>query len=104
MVRINRGNARWLVGLAFGAGLGGAALAQEPAQPATAQAPRVIAAGQGIPALCLADLEQMALQGNPTLAQASAQVEASRGKALQAGLAPNPTAGYQAEQIGVQGT
>jgi outer membrane protein, heavy metal efflux system len=31
-------------------------------------------------------------------------VEASRGKALQAGLYPNPIAGYQAEQVGVQGT
>ena len=55
-------------------------------------------------ALSLADLEQMALQGNPTLAQAAAQVGNSRSKALQAGLYPNPTIGYVGEQIGSAGT
>jgi cobalt-zinc-cadmium efflux system outer membrane protein len=54
--------------------------------------------------LSLADLEQLALQGNPTLAQAAAVVEASRGKALQAGLYPNPTIGYYGDQIGTAGT
>src|SRR5438270_13652759 len=52
----------------------------------------------------LADLEQMALQGNPTLAQAAARVEAARGRALQSGLYPNPTIGYLGEQIGSAGT
>jgi cobalt-zinc-cadmium efflux system outer membrane protein len=52
----------------------------------------------------LADLEQMALLGNPTLAQAAAAVDASRGKALQAGLYPNPTVGYRGENIGLAGT
>jgi cobalt-zinc-cadmium efflux system outer membrane protein len=46
----------------------------------------------------------MALASNPTLAQAAARVEASRGKALQAGLYPNPTVGYQGEQVGTAGT
>jgi cobalt-zinc-cadmium efflux system outer membrane protein len=54
--------------------------------------------------LTLADLEQLALQGNPTLAQAAAAVGASRGKALQAGLYPNPTVGYAGDQIGAAGT
>jgi cobalt-zinc-cadmium efflux system outer membrane protein len=54
--------------------------------------------------LGLADLEQIALQHNPTLTQAALQVEASRGKALQAGLYPNPTVGYQGELIGAAGT
>jgi len=54
--------------------------------------------------LSLADLERMALLGNPTLAQAAATVAASRGKALQAGLYPNPTIGYAGEQIGIAGT
>jgi cobalt-zinc-cadmium efflux system outer membrane protein len=49
----------------------------------------------------LAELEQMALQGNPTLAQAAAAVGASRGKAVQAGLYPNPTVGYRGENIGI---
>jgi cobalt-zinc-cadmium efflux system outer membrane protein len=55
-------------------------------------------------ALDLASLEQMALAQNPTLVQAGAQVQLSRGKAIQAGLRPNPSIGYVAEQIGAAGT
>src|SRR5262245_51613 len=54
--------------------------------------------------LSLAGLEQIALQRNPTLVQAAARVDISTGKALQAGLYPNPTVGYAAEQLGVEGT
>src|SRR5262245_25160004 len=75
---------------------------KEPARPKEeGPAP---AASSGPAALGLAELEQLALQRNPTLAQAAAQVEASRAKALQAGLYPNPRAGYQADQIGIAGT
>ena len=52
--------------------------------------------------LTLAALEQMALERNPTLVQAATQIDISRAKALQAGLYPNPTIGYQAELIGVK--
>ncbi|MBX9681130.1 MAG: TolC family protein [Gemmataceae bacterium] len=45
----------------------------------------------------------MALQRNPTMVQAAAQIEISRDKALQAGLYLNPTLGYQGEQIGIPG-
>ena len=54
--------------------------------------------------LTLRDLEEMAIQRNPTLAQAAAQVEAARGRALQSGLYPNPTVGYVADRIGAAGT
>ena len=54
---------------------------------------------QTLPPLTLAELEAMALRLNPTLAQAEAQVEAARGRALQAGLWPNPTMGYTAEEV-----
>ncbi len=54
--------------------------------------------------LSLADLEQIALQRNPTLAQAAAQIEAARSRSLQAGLYPNPTVSYVGDLIGVQGT
>jgi cobalt-zinc-cadmium efflux system outer membrane protein len=50
--------------------------------------------------LSLADLEQVALRYNPTLAQAAAQIDASRAKALQAGLYPNPTVGYIGDLLG----
>jgi cobalt-zinc-cadmium efflux system outer membrane protein len=54
--------------------------------------------------LGLEKLEEMALYGNPTLAQAAAAVSASRGKALQAGLYPNPTIGYRGENMGIAGS
>jgi cobalt-zinc-cadmium efflux system outer membrane protein len=70
---------------------GGPALGQHhpPSQPA---------------GLGLASLEQMAVQGNPTLAQAAAQIEAAQGRAQQAGLYPNPTVGYEGDRIGAAGT
>jgi cobalt-zinc-cadmium efflux system outer membrane protein len=74
-----------------------------PLLPSAAAAERAPVPQAGAP-LTLADLEQMAIQGNPTLAQAAAAVEASRGKALQAGLYPNPTIGYAGDQIGIAGT
>jgi outer membrane protein, heavy metal efflux system len=55
-------------------------------------------------ALGLADLERIALQNNPTMAQAAAQVDSSRSKAIQAGLYPNPTIGYASDQVGAAGT
>ncbi|NUQ65962.1 MAG: TolC family protein [Pirellulales bacterium] len=58
----------------------------------------------GSPPMTLAELEAIALERNPTLQQAAMQVEAFRGEYLQAGLHPNPVIGYQAEEIGDQGT
>src|SRR5687767_5829425 len=63
-----------------------------------------IAPGGKVSGLTLADLEQMSLERNPTLVQAGAQVRMSQGNALQAGLYPNPTVGYAADQIGAEGT
>lgn len=51
------------------------------------------------PALALADLERMALENNPTLSQASAEIEAAKGRAKQAGSLPNPTVGYSADEV-----
>lgn len=56
------------------------------------------------PGLTLAELEGLALQRNPTLAQAAAQIQASRGKAVQAGLWCNPTVGYVGDQMNAQRT
>jgi cobalt-zinc-cadmium efflux system outer membrane protein len=53
--------------------------------------------------LGLADLEQMAAEHNPTLRQAAAKIEAAHGRAVQAGLYPNPTVGYSGEEIGNEG-
>jgi cobalt-zinc-cadmium efflux system outer membrane protein len=57
----------------------------------------------GMEALGLADLEQIALSNNPTLVQAAAQIAGAQGRALQARLYPNPTIGYTGEEIGSDG-
>ena len=51
------------------------------------------------PVLTLADLERMALDANPTLAQAEAAIRAAEGRRLQAGLFPNPIIGYLGEEL-----
>ncbi len=49
--------------------------------------------------LRLEDLEQLALKNNPTLAQAEAAISAAEGRRKQAGLWPNPVAGYEGEGL-----
>ena len=49
--------------------------------------------------LTLEELQQMALQNNPTFAQSAANIQAAEGRKKQSGLYPNPTVGYQGEQI-----
>ncbi len=49
--------------------------------------------------ITLEELQQMALQSNPTFAQAAANVQAAEGRKKQSGLYPNPIVGYQGEQI-----
>jgi cobalt-zinc-cadmium efflux system outer membrane protein len=82
------------------ASIAGPVLAQEPNRGQEHAAQPLPAAGS----VNLADLEQMALQGNPTLSQAAAQVDAARGRAIQAGAYPNPTVGYEADRIGAAGS
>src|SRR6201993_4813780 len=49
--------------------------------------------------MTLEDLQRMALQKNPTFAQSAANIQAAEGRKKQSGLYPNPTVGYQGEQI-----
>lgn len=51
------------------------------------------------PVLRLEDLEQMATQRNPTVAQAEAAIKAAEGRRVQAGLFPNPVIGYFLEEF-----
>jgi cobalt-zinc-cadmium efflux system outer membrane protein len=81
---------------------GGHAVAPEGTKATNAV--RASPAARSSPALTLEALEEIALRHNPTLAQAVAAVDASRGKALQAGLWPNPIIGYHGENIGIAGT
>ncbi len=72
-----------------------------PAGPPAASATPL--GGSGGP-LGLDAVEQLGWASNPTLVQARAQVDGTLGKALQAGLWPNPVLGYQADKIGSEGT
>src|ERR1700730_1697176 len=64
------------------------------ALPGSAQTP---ASGQKT--ITLEELQQMALQNNPTFRQSAANIQAAEGRKKQSGLYPNPTVGYQGEQI-----
>jgi cobalt-zinc-cadmium efflux system outer membrane protein len=48
--------------------------------------------------LSLAELQQMAVESSPTLRRADAAANATYGAMVQAGVWPNPTVGYQADQ------
>lgn len=71
------------------------AAAQTHAQPASATQQATAAE----PLLRLADLEKMALESNPTFAQAAAAIRAAEGRRVQAGLFPNPIMGYAGSEL-----
>jgi len=50
-------------------------------------------------AYTLDQLQQLAVDHNPTLKQAQAEIRAAEGRKRQAGMYPNPTVGYIGEQI-----
>jgi cobalt-zinc-cadmium efflux system outer membrane protein len=62
--------------------------------PAWAQNP-----ASEIKRITLEELQQMALQNNPTFTQSGANIQAAEGRKKQSGLYPNPTVGYQGEEI-----
>src|ERR1700687_5784831 len=49
--------------------------------------------------ITLEELQQMALQNNPTFSQSAANIQAAEGRKKQSGLYPNPIVGYQGEQV-----
>lgn len=51
------------------------------------------------PLIELAEIERLALENNPTLAQADAEIRTGEARRVQTGLYPNPTAGYVGEEI-----
>jgi outer membrane protein, heavy metal efflux system len=80
-------------------GLGDAAAAPPP-RPA---APDAMPADAAPLPLGLPDLIRISLERNPALAQARLDIDAARGRALQAGLYYNPTVGVTGEEIGRRG-
>lgn len=51
----------------------------------------------------LQDFEKLAIEHNPTLIQAKAQIDGERGKARQAGMWPNPFMAYSGDLMGAPG-
>jgi len=90
-----------MLALALGAGSASVGSCQAEVPPSPDASHTHESGSQGF---SLTALEQLALERNPTLAQAAAAVDASRGKALQAGLHPNPTIGYRGDNIGIAGS
>jgi cobalt-zinc-cadmium efflux system outer membrane protein len=79
-------------------GLVGAGSAQSPSSlqpPATSQATTPHSHALGLPELIRLTLEQ-----NPRLAQAAYAVDAARGRAVQAGMYPNPTVSVNLDELG----
>jgi cobalt-zinc-cadmium efflux system outer membrane protein len=64
------------------------------ALPGRAQTP-----GSEQKTITLENLQEMALQYNPTFRQSAANIQAAEGRKKQSGLYPNATVGYQGEQI-----
>ena len=66
---------------------------------ASLPAPELLQEVDARPLKKLAEFIQLADANNPTLKQAAAIVRRSAAQAKQAGLYPNPSVGYQGEQI-----
>jgi cobalt-zinc-cadmium efflux system outer membrane protein len=81
-----------------GEGFASDRVAVPQAVPAALLAPEPIAASPAT--YSLDDLVQAALEHNPRLAQAAISVDAARGRALQAGLYPNPTVSAVFDELG----
>jgi cobalt-zinc-cadmium efflux system outer membrane protein len=58
-----------------------------------------VPASSGAQPITLAELEQLALENNPTSRAAQAAVEAARGRARQVAMWPNPVVGYSGEEL-----
>lgn len=77
---------------------------QEPENPhqktgADLSVPDLLEAARSVPARSLNEFQVYALKNNPTLKQAEAIAQVSAALARQVGLWPNPSVGYQGEQI-----
>jgi len=77
---------------------------QEPENPenrtgSNLPAPELLKEVSSRPPMSLADFMQLSDANNPTLKQANALARRTQQQARQAGLYPNPSAGYQGEQI-----
>jgi cobalt-zinc-cadmium efflux system outer membrane protein len=73
-----------------------------PPLPPLSPDPPTVPGPDGHP-LTLADLQRLAMSNNPAIRQAAADVVSAQGAAIQAGVYPNPTFGYQGDTMGTAG-
>jgi cobalt-zinc-cadmium efflux system outer membrane protein len=74
-----------------------------PALPALGPEPPVQPGPAGRP-LTLQDLQNLAMNNNPLIRQAAADVKAAQGAMIQAGTYPNPNFGYESDNIATANT
>lgn len=74
-------------------------VAHQTVTPVQTQSPTAATPPASSPALSLAEFLAMATANSPVLKQAAAEAEVAHGRVIQAGLHPNPTVGYQADQV-----
>jgi cobalt-zinc-cadmium efflux system outer membrane protein len=67
------------------------------------QPPESLPPGKPLSGMSLGQLEQIALASNPSLARAASLASAARGNWTQVGLMPNPSVGYEGQQLGSGG-
>jgi cobalt-zinc-cadmium efflux system outer membrane protein len=73
-----------------------------PSLPEVSEEPPDLPGPEGRP-LTLSDLQKLAMSNSPLIRQAAARVKETQGAAIQAGLPPNPTIGYEGDTMGTTG-
>jgi cobalt-zinc-cadmium efflux system outer membrane protein len=73
-----------------------------PGLPEIGPDPQPVPGPIGLP-LTLADLQKLAMSNSPLILQAAADVRANRGALIKAGAYPNPTLGYECDDVGTAG-
>lgn len=86
--------------LTVGLTSGAAATAQIPPSPAPPAVIESLPTTVASPTIGLNELTQIALSQNPRLAQSALAIDAARGRAIQAGLYPNPTVSVTFDELG----
>jgi len=86
------------------------ACAQENAVKPRVNVARTVRANENVPSkqeaikqVTIAELQEIALKNHTAYKIAEAQIDAEHGARLQAGLRPNPTTRYEAEEVGASG-
>jgi outer membrane protein, heavy metal efflux system len=89
----------WALPFAIASAIAGPARGQGQTTPMPRKV-RAEPAAEGLAPLGLDDLVRLGLGRNPALPQAGFEVDAARGRAVQAGLYPNPTISAEGQELG----